>query len=419
MAPVVLPRYAVQFMDPGLPNPARCASLAGKGLLRIDATHWLSVVVPSLCTPAAVAGGDRVIPHREVSYILLAAGFSALDPELADRDVGWALTPARMTAFFGAADATGDLHWGQADSVEHACALLRHASAKMNTADRLLRTDDVLFHPAVPLPTAVASFSFITAAALGRGADNPFGALAQFKLLLGDGANTPDERLAPNDIFQDVLVSIVNTASASLGHAPMTIPRAQAADVVAFLLRSRPQLPEHVQYFPAHEQFAEITRRGMKSLAIQLEPHFDAVWATKFPTLQWAFPKPTSGSKIRSMLSSLCITADYTMADGLSLELISTLCADIELIKTDPGKMDTPALRGAGNDDRCNALGIHLQYQKANRLAVSSSASQQSETDITAIIKLGANIHCAALRAELEICTGDVYMTTELMLTST
>ena len=88
MAPVVLPRYAVQFMDPGLPNPARCASLAGKGLLRIDATHWLSVVVPSLCTPAAVAGGDRVIPHREVSYILLAAGFSALDPELADRDVG-------------------------------------------------------------------------------------------------------------------------------------------------------------------------------------------------------------------------------------------------------------------------------------------------------------------------------------------
>ena len=105
----------------------------------------------------------------------------------------------------------------------------------MNTADRLLRTDDVLFHPAVPLPTAVASFSFITAAALGRGADNPFGALAQFKLLLGDGANTTDERLAPNDIFQDVLVSIVNTASASLGHAPMTIPRAQAADVVAFL----------------------------------------------------------------------------------------------------------------------------------------------------------------------------------------
>ena len=85
MAPVVLPRYAVQFM--GLPNPARCASLAGKGLLRIDATHWLSVVVPSLCTPAAVAGGDRVIPHREVSYILLAAGFSALDPELVETNI--------------------------------------------------------------------------------------------------------------------------------------------------------------------------------------------------------------------------------------------------------------------------------------------------------------------------------------------
>lgn len=51
--------------------------------------------------------------------------------------------------------------------------------------------------------------------------------------------------------------------------------------------------------------------------------------------LAWAFPQSSTGRTARRFLAQICASAEYTMIAGLSLELINSICNDIN--KQDQG----------------------------------------------------------------------------------
>ena len=69
-------------------------------------------------------------------------------------------------------------------------------------------------------------------------------------------------------------------------------------------------------YVRLSELFNELTRRASPTLVGQLEPHFNVLWKSVWPVLQWTFPTTDTGMAARRLLSQLCTFANYSEDGG-------------------------------------------------------------------------------------------------------
>lgn len=215
--------------------------------------------------PAARGGGRRraIRPNPAPRHQLSTHRVSLHRPGgRAVHKPGWAILPTTLKATFTALEATGELSWQKAATVEEAFDKLQAAANILSHADRELEVGDLAFYPVV-LPAAPDFTDFITPRMLGcaRG-----GALVNLRLylqLLGAGSNMPDERTQPGSLFSDSKTSLVASASAWLKRADAAPSmRQKAADVAMFLGFSHPQHDKFLLHVPADDIFSELTRRG-------------------------------------------------------------------------------------------------------------------------------------------------------------
>ena len=112
-------KLTITFMHPGAPSAARLASLAGEGWLQVASDGWLNIVTPQLVEADAGAQFGR-IRLRDICFLLIGSAITDLANELYTSPVGWAILPASLTAIFVALEATGELSWRPASTVEEA-----------------------------------------------------------------------------------------------------------------------------------------------------------------------------------------------------------------------------------------------------------------------------------------------------------
>ena len=397
-------KLTITFMHPGAPSVARLASLAGEGWLQVATDGWLNIVTPQLVEADAGAQFGR-IRLRDINFLLIGSVFTDLADELYTSPVGWAILPTTLTATFAALEATGELSWQPAATVEEAFDKLQAAANSLSHADRELEVGDLAFYPVV-LPAAPDFTDFITPRMLGcaRG-----GALVNLRLylqLLGAGSNTPDERTQPGSLFSDSKTSLVASASAWLKRADAAPSmRQKAADVAMFLGFSHPQHDKFLLHVPADDIFSELTRRGRPTAAEQLEPHFDAAWGAVWPVLAWAFPQASTGRTARRFLAQICASAEYTMIAGLSLELINSICNDIDKIKEE-GRLDNDTFRHADDALRCTMLGVSLLALKSSRKTTSTTTTA-ADNDQDVRSKLMKSAGFKELMQAVDSCSKD------------
>ena len=89
---------------------------------------------------------------------------------------------------------------------------------------------------------------------------------------------------------------------------------------------------------------------------------------------------------MQRLLAQLCAYANYAKPDGLSIELITTICHDIDRIKEE-GRLDNDTFRTASNTTRCEILGNALLALRSSRKAA-STATAAADPDQDARFKL-------------------------------
>ena len=89
---------------------------------------------------------------------------------------------------------------------------------------------------------------------------------------------------------------------------------------------------------------------------------------------------------MRRLLAQLCAYANYAKPDGLSIELITTICHDIDRIKEE-GRLDNDTFRTASDATRCEILGNALLALRSSRKAA-STATAAADPDQDARSKL-------------------------------
>ena len=135
MAQAHAARLAVNFTAPGPPTAAWLATLAGDGFLQVTADSWFSQVIAEL---VSINAGQSRIQMRDILFLLLGSVYTHLAEELYSDSLGWSLLPSTVTALLGALDATGDLCWQPAATVEEACDKLHVAAAQLPVHVRTL-----------------------------------------------------------------------------------------------------------------------------------------------------------------------------------------------------------------------------------------------------------------------------------------
>ena len=101
------PKYRLNYVS-GATATARRDSLVNGGPLKVGPTHYLKMVLPSGYFDDDGAGGFTIDLHT-VEYLLLP--FLDWEPAILDRNLSWALTPARIARLIAKLDGTGKLLW--------------------------------------------------------------------------------------------------------------------------------------------------------------------------------------------------------------------------------------------------------------------------------------------------------------------
>jgi hypothetical protein len=164
--------------------------------------------------------------------------------------------------------------------------------------------------------------------------------------------------------------------------------------MLAFFRETQPELPCFLKYIAFDSEYDELERRGAVSPQGRFGPNFDEGWRAGFPELDKLLPNEVDGRVVRATTATLATQAGLSASEGITLATCQALCNMLPALLV---AIDTPALRGASNDERARAVGGMLSSKSAG--ASTSSAGKPAEQDRT---KLHDNADFKELKAALE-----------------
>jgi len=232
MAAVDQQRHRVEYATAANTSAlVRTASLTGSGQLRVSPNNWFVQVLPDLATGARQ--GTR-FPLAVMEYVTMAGALTKVSAALGLQHMAWHMHPDRLSQLLADADATGNLDFSVAGTVEAASRALLRAADRMAPADRLLDVTGV--SAAANINMGGSWYEQLRVNMLVR--DSSLHPLAQFRAVISEGY-TLLERGDPAGFFRDLVDMLLETAAP--GIAAATTNRAKTAKVVAFWLQTQPE----------------------------------------------------------------------------------------------------------------------------------------------------------------------------------
>ena len=136
------PKYAIRYTTASTGAVARRASLVEGGPLEFSAEHYLVQVLPAHYF--IDQQGTKLGTLHLLEYVFLRA-INEWDGVIRSRNLGWYLSPARVSRFLQEADDEGFLDWsGKMRDVDALLSHILDVASKMTEAQRTLAPNDVL-----------------------------------------------------------------------------------------------------------------------------------------------------------------------------------------------------------------------------------------------------------------------------------